>query len=43
MSRKPVVAVVGATGQVGTVMRRLLDERLGVARTPSLKMPQPLI
>ncbi len=27
MSRKPVVAVVGATGQVGTVMRRLLDER----------------
>ena len=25
--RKPVVAVVGATGQVGTVMRRLLDER----------------
>ena len=27
MSRRPVVAVVGATGQVGTVMRRLLDER----------------
>ena len=27
MSRKPVVAVVGATGQVGAVMRRLLDER----------------
>ena len=27
MSRKPVVAVVGATGKVGTVMRRLLDER----------------
>jgi aspartate-semialdehyde dehydrogenase len=27
MSRLPVVAVVGATGQVGTVMRRLLDER----------------
>ena len=25
--RKPVVAVVGATGQVGAVMRRLLDER----------------
>ena len=25
--RKPVVAVVGATGQVGGVMRRLLDER----------------
>ncbi|MDP1878385.1 MAG: aspartate-semialdehyde dehydrogenase [Actinomycetota bacterium] len=24
---KPTVAVVGATGQVGTVMRRLLDER----------------
>ena len=27
MSRLPVVAVVGATGQVGAVMRRLLDER----------------
>lgn len=27
MSRELVVAVVGATGQVGTVMRRLLDER----------------
>ena len=27
MSRKPTVAVVGATGQVGAVMRRLLDER----------------
>ena len=27
MSRRPVVAVVGATGQVGAVMRRLLDER----------------
>ena len=27
MSRKPVVAVVGATGQVGAVMRRLLEER----------------
>ncbi len=27
MSREPVVAVVGATGQVGAVMRRLLDER----------------
>ena len=27
MSRRPVVAVVGATGQVGTVMRRLLYER----------------
>ena len=27
MSRQPVVAVVGATGQVGKVMRRLLDER----------------
>ena len=27
MSRQPVVAVVGATGQVGAVMRRLLDER----------------
>jgi aspartate-semialdehyde dehydrogenase len=27
MSARPVVAVVGATGQVGTVMRRLLDER----------------
>jgi aspartate-semialdehyde dehydrogenase len=27
MSRKPVVAVVGATGQVGAVMRQLLDER----------------
>jgi len=27
MSRKAVVAVVGATGQVGAVMRRLLDER----------------
>jgi len=27
MSRKPVVAVVGATGQVGAVMRRLLLER----------------
>jgi aspartate-semialdehyde dehydrogenase len=27
MTRKPVVAVVGATGQVGAVMRRLLDER----------------
>ena len=26
-SNAPVVAVVGATGQVGTVMRRLLDER----------------
>jgi aspartate-semialdehyde dehydrogenase len=26
-ARKPVVAVVGATGQVGAVMRRLLDER----------------
>ncbi len=25
--RRPVVAVVGATGQVGAVMRRLLDER----------------
>ena len=27
MSRLPVVAVVGATGQVGAVMRRLLEER----------------
>jgi aspartate-semialdehyde dehydrogenase len=27
MSSAPVVAVVGATGQVGAVMRRLLDER----------------
>ncbi|MDX6210160.1 MAG: aspartate-semialdehyde dehydrogenase [Frankiales bacterium] len=27
MSSGPVVAVVGATGQVGAVMRRLLDER----------------
>jgi aspartate-semialdehyde dehydrogenase len=27
MSRKPTVAVVGATGQVGGVMRHLLDER----------------
>ena len=27
MSRRPVVAVVGATGQVGAVMRRLLEER----------------
>ena len=27
MSRKVTVAVVGATGQVGAVMRRLLDER----------------
>ena len=27
MKREPVVAVVGATGQVGSVMRRLLDER----------------
>jgi aspartate-semialdehyde dehydrogenase len=27
MSRKPTVAVVGATGQVGAVMRQLLDER----------------
>ncbi len=27
MTRLPVVAVVGATGQVGAVMRRLLDER----------------
>ncbi len=27
MSRKPTVAVVGATGQVGAVMRRLLHER----------------
>lgn len=27
MMRKPTVAVVGATGQVGTVMLRLLDER----------------
>jgi len=27
MTRKPTVAVVGATGQVGAVMRRLLDER----------------
>jgi len=27
MNRKPVVAVVGATGQVGAVMRRLLEER----------------
>lgn len=27
MSNAPVVAVVGATGQVGGVMRRLLDER----------------
>jgi aspartate-semialdehyde dehydrogenase len=27
MSERPVVAVVGATGQVGAVMRRLLDER----------------
>ena len=27
MTRLPVVAVVGATGQVGSVMRRLLDER----------------
>jgi aspartate-semialdehyde dehydrogenase len=27
MNRRPVVAVVGATGQVGAVMRRLLDER----------------
>ncbi len=27
MSTRPVVAVVGATGQVGAVMRRLLDER----------------
>ncbi len=27
MSTLPVVAVVGATGQVGAVMRRLLDER----------------
>jgi aspartate-semialdehyde dehydrogenase len=27
VTRKPTVAVVGATGQVGTVMRRLLDER----------------
>jgi len=27
MKRLPVVAVVGATGQVGTVMRRLLEER----------------
>ncbi|MEI8058201.1 MAG: aspartate-semialdehyde dehydrogenase [Actinomycetes bacterium] len=27
MSRRPTVAVVGATGQVGAVMRRLLDER----------------
>jgi aspartate-semialdehyde dehydrogenase len=27
MSKLPVVAVVGATGQVGAVMRRLLDER----------------
>ena len=27
MSKAPVVAVVGATGQVGGVMRRLLDER----------------
>ena len=27
MSRKPVIAVVGATGQVGAVMRRLLEER----------------
>jgi aspartate-semialdehyde dehydrogenase len=27
MTREPVVAVVGATGQVGAVMRRLLDER----------------
>ena len=27
MSARPVVAVVGATGQVGAVMRRLLDER----------------
>jgi aspartate-semialdehyde dehydrogenase len=27
MTSKPVVAVVGATGQVGKVMRRLLDER----------------
>jgi aspartate-semialdehyde dehydrogenase len=27
MSRLPVVAVIGATGQVGAVMRRLLEER----------------
>jgi aspartate-semialdehyde dehydrogenase len=27
MTRQPTVAVVGATGQVGAVMRRLLDER----------------
>ena len=27
MSQKLTVGVVGATGQVGTVMRRLLDER----------------
>jgi aspartate-semialdehyde dehydrogenase len=27
MTARPVVAVVGATGQVGAVMRRLLDER----------------
>ncbi len=27
MSRKPVVAVVGATGQVGAAMRSILDER----------------
>ncbi|MEZ5118051.1 MAG: aspartate-semialdehyde dehydrogenase [Candidatus Nanopelagicales bacterium] len=27
MNRTPTVAVVGATGQVGAVMRRLLDER----------------
>ena len=27
MSRLPVVAVVGATGQVGAVMRRLIEER----------------
>ena len=27
MSDRPTVAVVGATGQVGAVMRRLLAER----------------
>ena len=33
MSRKPVVAVVGATGQVGTVMRRLPETPLPATLT----------